>query len=387
MINFDLKNKLLETCQFESNEYFEAYLDLINRNLDRVSEKYKTQKHHIFPVSLSKIIGSQIDNSKSNLVNLLYKDHILAHYYLSLCTRGEFKYKMICAIQFLSGHVVNYSNGAFDKNAIDTFLQSLDNYQLLREYYAKEQSIRNVGKKMSKESIEKGIQSRKKSAELRGYYISAESRKNLSEQQTGRICIKKGDKYKRIWQKELNQYLEDGWVLGARPCPDSLKQAFSNKTTNGHTGKIYINKDGKNKLISPDALDSFLLDGWIQGRLTSEKGIKNLMEAAKKRDYTKLKGIPKTAEHKKSLANANAGKVYFTKNDDMTWALPNSDKYFQLLENGWSIGGRDFTEDHKEKLSKVKLGKIWVTNGECLKLINPEALDSFIALGYHKGRK
>ena len=42
MINFDLKNKLLETYQFEPNEYFEAYLDLVNRNLDRVSEKYKT---------------------------------------------------------------------------------------------------------------------------------------------------------------------------------------------------------------------------------------------------------------------------------------------------------------------------------------------------------
>lgn len=36
----------------------------------------------------------EIDNSKENLVNLYYKDHILAHYYLCLCTEGTFKGKL-----------------------------------------------------------------------------------------------------------------------------------------------------------------------------------------------------------------------------------------------------------------------------------------------------
>lgn len=44
-----------------------------------------------------------IDNSKENLVNLLYKDHILAHYYLFNCALGELKQKLSNAmIRFYS---------------------------------------------------------------------------------------------------------------------------------------------------------------------------------------------------------------------------------------------------------------------------------------------
>jgi len=75
----DLKQKLLSTNLVIDNEYLEKYIKLLFQNLTTEKEYGKTQKHHIFPKCLSKILNIPIDNT---VVNLCYKDHILAHYYL-----------------------------------------------------------------------------------------------------------------------------------------------------------------------------------------------------------------------------------------------------------------------------------------------------------------
>lgn len=49
--------------------------------------KFKTQLHHIIPRKYYTYNKLEINNSRENLVNLLYKDHILAHYYLALCAK------------------------------------------------------------------------------------------------------------------------------------------------------------------------------------------------------------------------------------------------------------------------------------------------------------
>lgn len=74
------------------NEYLDAYVDLINRNATTEQQKYKTQLHHIIPVYYFKHLGVPIDDSRENTVNLLYRDHILAHYYLFKCSDDKYKY-------------------------------------------------------------------------------------------------------------------------------------------------------------------------------------------------------------------------------------------------------------------------------------------------------
>ena len=97
-----LKEKLLQTGLFENNDYLDKYCDLIKVNLKKGFIKNKMQRHHIIPKSYYLYINKKIDNSINNLVNLLYKDHILAHYYLAKCTKiEELSNKNLLAIKFL----------------------------------------------------------------------------------------------------------------------------------------------------------------------------------------------------------------------------------------------------------------------------------------------
>lgn len=79
-------NKFIDSNLFNINTYLLAYTALVTiRQLEPSLQNY-TEKHHIIPRSYYKYFKSTIDNSKTNLVKLSYKEHILAHYYLYKCT-------------------------------------------------------------------------------------------------------------------------------------------------------------------------------------------------------------------------------------------------------------------------------------------------------------
>ena len=90
------------------------------------------------------------------MVNLIYKDHVLAHYYLSLCTTDVYKYAMISAIYHIIGNVKQMKNRSknksntndLDYNTLLEFIGSLDNYQELYEFRRKEISNRLKGRKI-----------------------------------------------------------------------------------------------------------------------------------------------------------------------------------------------------------------------------------------------
>lgn len=112
------------------NVYLEKYVDLIFNNQELAAKKFQTQKHHIIPKSFFKLVGMSVDNSKNNTVNLLYKDHVLAHYYLSLCTEGRFKYNNISALQHILGtsERIQEYKGQLDETFLDN-LQDLYNFK------------------------------------------------------------------------------------------------------------------------------------------------------------------------------------------------------------------------------------------------------------------
>ena len=149
----ELKTKLLNTDYVIDNIYLDKYCELILnfKNLNKI--KFKTNLHHIIPKAFYKIKNLQIDNSKINLVNLYFSDHILAHYYLCLCTIEPLKTKCILALNFLIGKY-NFN------------IENLDEYQNLYESMRIELSKIQTGKKRSLESIEKtrkGLLGRKRS--------------------------------------------------------------------------------------------------------------------------------------------------------------------------------------------------------------------------------
>jgi hypothetical protein len=90
-----VKTKLLDLGYID-NEWLTKYLEMLEANLDTPRSRKSTQEHHAIPVTnywnsdepynrkeALKLSRLDKDNIK---VNLLYRDHLLIHSYLTLCT-------------------------------------------------------------------------------------------------------------------------------------------------------------------------------------------------------------------------------------------------------------------------------------------------------------
>lgn len=138
--------KLLNTGLFFENEFFYKYVDVINSNHDTIKEQCRTQTHHIVPKYYFEDSGLEIDNSSGNLVELLYKDHIIAHYYLALCSiKSENRARNVLAIKFLlQGSTLEALN--IDDIDLDVY-QSL--YEMGRKYTYEQSHTIEVNRKVS----------------------------------------------------------------------------------------------------------------------------------------------------------------------------------------------------------------------------------------------
>ena len=99
---FNLKETLLSLDGFINNEYLDKYCRLIELNTRTTSLAKRTNSHHIIPKAWFKINNKPINNDKIKLVNLEYRNHVLAHYFLCLCTKDQLKYAnelaLICLV-------------------------------------------------------------------------------------------------------------------------------------------------------------------------------------------------------------------------------------------------------------------------------------------------
>lgn len=98
----DIRGTLLSTGYFVDNEYLSKYCTTVERHTRTKCIRGITNKHHIMPKALFNLLHTEVDNGLANLVNLPYREHALAHYYLCLCTKDEMKYAsemaLICLI-------------------------------------------------------------------------------------------------------------------------------------------------------------------------------------------------------------------------------------------------------------------------------------------------
>lgn len=132
------KNTLIAALKelniFDENEYFFNYINLIFNNLNTVKEQFKTSKHHFIPVCFYKIKYNLSTRKESEiyalkdvnnfLINLSYKDHALAHYYLALCVKDiKLQLNMLYALNHIIG-----LNKKLNKDNLKYFIDNLDQY-------------------------------------------------------------------------------------------------------------------------------------------------------------------------------------------------------------------------------------------------------------------
>lgn len=101
MTSKELKAILVNLTDIVDNKFLDEYIDLILLNANTKKAKFITNIHHIVPRCYFKLHNLVVDNSKSNLVNLSYADHIKGHYLLCKCTKGAFSQKCYGAFRYL----------------------------------------------------------------------------------------------------------------------------------------------------------------------------------------------------------------------------------------------------------------------------------------------
>ena len=187
------KSIFVNTGLFLDNTFLDDYVNLINANRKRKAEKRKTNKHHILPHYCFLLLRQDVDNSESNLVNLLFSDHVKAHLLLAKCSstkRGM--YSNLLAVSTLC----NTAHVSVDELDFITADELNVLYEQCAEVRAKITSDTHTGRKHSAEHVAK-----------------------ISAQLLGRICITDGTVNTYIWPEDLPDYEKEGWVRGSHWVP------------------------------------------------------------------------------------------------------------------------------------------------------------------------
>ena len=227
----DIIDKFNFTGEELAPEYMNKYSQLIIQNLDTDQQKGKTQRHHVVPQFCYVDRQLPVDNSPSNQVNLLYKDHILAHYYLAMAGKGIFAYKNFVPMFIILGHK-DFSDTEED------FIRRLPDIQALYEK-CREVAMNpmfNEGHKLHHDNIMRTpdvrnriSQTMRKVIQQNENMFNEEHRRKLAEQATGRIVLHDSNgnsKHVKDPQK-IEQLLNEGWVVGGPPVPKYIVEKRS----------------------------------------------------------------------------------------------------------------------------------------------------------------
>lgn len=318
-----LKEKMLRLNIVIDNEYLDKYVELINKNKHTKNEKNKTQKHHIIPRCYYKNFGLDVDNSCDNIVNLIYSDHIKAHYYLALCGCGDYYiYCFINAFAYMVGNSYKYSINIGDINELD------------------EDTINTLYNECS---IRKSIYQK---GQGKGCKKSEETRKKMSKAQSGLVVINNGTSMKHIKRCDVDSFVSNGWNIGGLSKSEETKQKISNsnkgkivseetrlkisKSLTGHESKCKGVKTGRKSSTS-----------FKKGHIPWNVGV-SPSEETKSKISEKLKGRKPTTLNRISIYRISDDVQKFINVEDL-------DKY---IRDGFIVGKRPVTNETRQKLSE-----------------------------------
>ncbi len=315
-----LKEKLITLNIVEDNEYLDKYINIIITNNKTSRVKYKTQKHHIVPRAVFSHNNEPLDNSESNIVNLNYKDHILAHYYLFMCATCWFKYPAAKAVDYLVKRIESIIVKPNAFNQIEINFSEEDLVELLPELAEITEQIKHSehkrlagGKWVNNNESQKYISGQalqefllsNPSWKIGKLPVSEETREKQKQRKpvnVGTKVINNGQRNKYVLISEIDEYLNKGWALGrfdtaynkGKHMPDEAKQKLSdtkkaqnlipwnkgakglqtaNKTTfkpgmvPHNTGRKYMNNGQEEFWVETNQIDHYLSIGFRLGSL------------------------------------------------------------------------------------------------------------------------
>ena len=142
---------------------------------------------------------------------------------------------------------------------------------------------------------------------------SQTTKQKISNWNLDSVRIHKGDILKKVSNKKLNDYLQDGWVIGWPKNCFKRTDEWKNKIKTKTTGKKLMVKNNKRIWVNPDNIDEKLNEGW-------ELYINNPWSYKSKRIDGK-------------------GKCKFMNKDGIYKLVPES-RWDEFLSNGWTFGGK-----------------------------------------------
>ena len=197
----NMYEKLLSTNIFLDNEYLLKYIDLVENN--KTIRSNITQDHHIIPRVYFKLNNLPVDDSDSNLVTLTYFNHVLAHYYLSLCTTGQCRYGNQMAFLGMFGR-------SYLEVTEEDIFEKFDKYNQI----CQEARLVNSESHKGKVSWNRGLHysvgpcPEEKKDKIRG---------KIKGLYKGHVFIHNEYSEKHVSPELVEQYLNEGWQLGRHP--------------------------------------------------------------------------------------------------------------------------------------------------------------------------
>ena len=258
------------------NEYLDMYVELINSNLCTKKEPYKTQVHHIIPKYYFKYFNKDIDNTAANKVNLLYKDHLLAHYYLYKCSSGQFKASnsSMLYIALSSKNYINHFDDINESNELANLLQDAYEYELKLQMNPESDYSKNRLKSLRSINTRNKMSISQKKLIENGTSGLFKARLNPSTANTSHY----NDGNINIYVKNGEQP-PDNFVKGFLLSDDARSKMGWSKGLKGDRfntvgGKIVINNGKVDKYINIDDLESYLSTGeWYKGGKSHNSGL------------------------------------------------------------------------------------------------------------------
>lgn len=197
---------------------------------------------------------------------------------------------------------------------------------------------------------------------------------------------------------------EIAWISKRNHCDRSigynLKEGGNGDwsiVSEGNVGRVFVSKGDEQHLITPGALQYYLDRGFVRGLSEKTKacmkensGIRGKHRSAatraliSKNSKGKNLGKKRTDELRARQSAMRLGKVWVNDGNSEKWLSPDEAMSYQA--NGWVEGRLLASEETKRKMTEARKGRVWVHLGPDQRFVNKDEADQLMTLGYVAGR-
>lgn len=186
-----------------------------------------------------------------------------------------------------------------------------------------------------------------------------------------RIHINNGIKNKLIYKKDIQKWLNNGWIIG------QLHKSCLGKIV------IYNPKENRELFVYEEELETYLNKGWERrgktrnkGRISNCKGFNwiNNGKICKRVPKEELETYLNEGWNKGSIQKTTLGYIRITKNG-VTKNIPPDQNIQSYLDNGWVLGS------HVKSMSNNR----WVNKDGEIKCIHKSDLETYLNEGWKRG--